>query len=46
MFFFYTPWKHQKNGGFLMILGSREVEHSFEFQFFVSIFEKLEEIII
>ena len=27
MFYFYTPWKHQKTGGFLMFSGGIEVEH-------------------
>ena len=27
MFHFYTPWKHQKTGGFLMFSGDIEMEH-------------------
>ena len=27
MFHFYTPWKHQKTGGFLMFSGGIEVQH-------------------
>ena len=27
LFYFYTPWKHQKTGGFLMFSGGIEVEH-------------------
>ena len=27
MFHFYTPWKHQKTGGFLMFSGGIEMEH-------------------
>ena len=27
MFHFYTPWKHQKTGGFLMFPGGIAVEH-------------------
>ena len=27
MFHFYTPWKQQKTGGFLMFSGGIEVEH-------------------
>ena len=27
MFHFYTSWKHQKTGGFLMLSGNIEVEH-------------------
>ena len=27
VFYFYTPWKHQKIGGFLMFTGGAEVEH-------------------
>ena len=27
MFHCYTPWKHQKTGGFVMFLGGIEVEH-------------------
>ena len=30
MFHFYTHWKHQRTGGFLMLLGDIEVEHSLE----------------
>ena len=27
MFHFYTPWKNQKTGGFLMFSGGMDVEH-------------------